>query len=183
MGGVSGAGRSKSNVEIKARLASRSSAEEAIRRLGAHFIGEERQLDTYFRVPKGRLKLREIGHGAAHLIVYHRPDQPGPRRSDYELLDAAHPDRVKDLLDGVLGVETVVDKVRRIWLLGDTRIHLDSVRGLGEFLEFEAVHDAGDPVAESAARAEVERLIRAFEIRQGDLVPHSYRELSLERPF
>ena len=167
----------RANVEIKARLADPEAAERRAVSLGARFAGEDRQRDTYYRVPRGRLKLRESSIDGGRLVVYLRPDAASPRRSDYELLPVENVERSRALLQEMLGAEAEVRKIRRIYLLGGTRIHLDAVEGLGSFLEFEAVHAAGDAEAEAAARREVERLLRAFEVRDEDLLAGSYREM------
>lgn len=170
----------RANIEIKARLRDLTAAFATARALEAREAGADRQVDSYFRVPRGRLKLRESLFGGEQLIVYLRPDEPGPRRADYEVLPAPRGGRTRELLDAVLGIEVVVEKVRRLFLVGDTRIHLDTVSGLGDFIEFEAVYAHGDASAERVARLTVERLLRSFSISPADLVPRSYRELLLE---
>jgi predicted adenylyl cyclase CyaB len=169
----------RANVEIKARLRDLEAARRVALGLCARFEWEDRQVDTYFRVPRGRLKLRESSLSGAEVIIYVRPDAAGPRRSDYAIIPAGDPVRLRWLLEQMLGVEAVVEKTRRLFVLGETRIHLDSVRGLGDYLELEAVHDAADPAAEAAARREVERLTAAFGFRDDELVAGSYRELIL----
>lgn len=170
---------STSNIEIKARARDLKAAAATARSLGATLAGEDLQVDTYFTVPAGRLKLRRSSMQGDQLILYRRPDGPGPRRSEYEILPVPNAPRTRDLLAAILGVDVEVRKARTLYLLGDTRIHLDRVQDLGEFIEFEAVHPAGDPDAEAAARAEVDRLIDAFGLQEDDRVPVSYRELVL----
>jgi predicted adenylyl cyclase CyaB len=170
----------RANIEIKARLHDPGEAIRIARSLEARDVGSDRQVDTYFKVPRGRLKLRESASSGDQLIIYFRPDQTGPRRADYQVIPAPPGGRTRELLESMFGIEVVVEKVRRLFWIGDTRIHLDDVRELGAFLEFEAVFPFGDTDRESAARAEVERLIDEFGIPPDDLVPHSYRELLLE---
>jgi len=167
----------RANIEIKARIRDlKATARKAIE-IGALFVGQDRQADTYFRVPSGRLKLRQSPRKGAELIIYFRDDTAGPRRSDYELLPVADPGRIRDLLGAMFGVQSEVRKIRRLYFVGTTRIHIDTVEGLGDFLEFEAVHPAGDADAEEAARAGVNHLMAAFGITPEDLVPVSYGEL------
>lgn len=170
----------RANIEIKARLHDLEGAGRVAESLGARYMGSDRQVDTYFRVPRGRLKLRESLFAGEQLIPYDRPDLPGPKRADYEVLPAPRGGRTKEIFGRLLGVEVIVEKVRRLWVLDDTRIHLDSVAGLGDFLEFEAVYPFGNPEAERLARLEVDRLLAAFGIAEGALVPRSYRDLLLE---
>jgi predicted adenylyl cyclase CyaB len=169
----------RANIEIKARLRDVDAAARTAASLGARSMGADRQVDTYFRVPKGRMKLRESLFSGEQLILYLRPDEPGPKRADYEVVPVPKGGRAKELLEALFGVEVVVEKVRRLHVVGDTRIHLDTVAGLGDFLEFEAVYLHGDPTAEKAARLDVDRLMKSFDVRQDDLVPLSYRELLL----
>lgn len=170
----------RANIEIKARLEDLESAVRTARALGAREAGADRQVDAYFRVPRGRLKLRESLFAGEQLVLYLRPDEPGPRRADYEVLPVPRGGRTRELLEAILGVEVVVEKARRLFVLGDTRIHLDTVRDLGDFLELEAVYPYGAEEAEAAARLDVERLMGAFGVAPEDLSPHSYRELLLE---
>lgn len=125
------------NVELKARLADRGLAKACCEDLGAAFQGDIHQVDIYFRVPEGRLKLREKDPGGGELIFYRREDVAEARTSDYYLAPAAP--ELKTLLTNAFGVIAVVDKVRSLWFWKNVRIHLDRVQGLGDFIEFEAV--------------------------------------------
>lgn len=169
----------RANIEVKARLLDLDAALRTAETIGARAAGADRQVDTYYRVPRGRLKLRQSLFSGEQLIVYLRSDDDGPRRSDYEVLPVPHGGRTRELLDAVLGIEVVVEKLRRVFLLRDTRIHLDTVKGLRDFIEFEAVFPHGRTEAEAAAREEVDRLVRAFRIPATEFVRHSYRELLL----
>lgn len=169
----------RANIEIKARLPHLEDAVRIAESLGAKSMGADRQVDTYFRVPRGRLKLRQSLFSGEQLILYLRPDEPGPKRADYEIVPVPRGGRAKELLEALLGVEVVVEKARRLYLIGDTRIHLDTVEGLGDFLEFEAVYRYGIEPAERAARLDVDRLLKVFEVKPEDLVSVSYRELLL----
>lgn len=123
------------------------------------------QVDTYFAVPSGRLKLREIAPAvgadaqSAELIAYTRPDRSGPRWSAYHRVPVAAADAktLKAALAGTVGVLTEVVKTRTVGLRGRTRIHLDEVRNLGAFVELETVvvgeddGGANEELAETAA--------------------------------
>ena len=69
------------NIEVKARCAEFERIESRLTELGAGPAGTFHQTDTYFRVPRGRLKLRE-GTVESCLVFYVRPDETGPRRCD-----------------------------------------------------------------------------------------------------
>jgi predicted adenylyl cyclase CyaB len=116
--------------------------------------------------------LREIDGATAQLVSYERPDQTGPKGSDYTLVPTDEPSLLKAALTTALGVRRVVDKRREIFLADNVRIHLDDVAGLGAFLEFEAVLDERHD--DTSGRAQVERLMEAFGITGADLLEGSY---------
>tara|TARA_R110001592_G_scaffold99713_5_gene283864 strand:- start:469 stop:966 length:498 start_codon:yes stop_codon:yes gene_type:complete len=158
---------------MKARCDDRANAIAVCESIGARFEGDIHQLDTYFTVPSGRLKLREAQPGPTELVSYHRPDVAGPKGCDYRLEPVQA--TLKIMLSEVLGVEAVVDKLRSLYLWKNVRIHLDTVKGLGSFIEFEAVlddeHDDADGVKKLAF------LIEAFKIGDDAHQEYSYLEL------
>jgi adenylate cyclase, class 2 len=133
------------------------------------------QRDTYFEVPRGRLKLREEPDAAAHLIAYERPELPGQRESRYRLIEVREPAELRAVLAAVLGITVVVSKARRLFLFHGVRIHLDRVEGLGDFVEFEGVAaDGDDPLDFAESLAD---LRRSFGILDEDLLCESYSDL------
>ena len=164
------------NLELKARCADLSAARDAVRALGAADAGELRQLDTYFVVPNGRLKLRETDGTAAELIWYARGDSSSVRRSDYYVLPIPSAAETKDALSRALGVRGTVRKRRLLCLWENVRIHLDEVDGLGHFVEFEAVIDANEGETKSMRR--VATLCEAMGVRDEDRVAVSYSDLA-----
>lgn len=162
------------NVELKARCADLEAARGRAEALGARWAADLDQRDTFFRAGEGRLKLREHGDGTAELIAYRRPDVAAARASDYELcpVDGAAP--LARVLAHALGTAGVVEKRRCLYLHGRTRIHLDRVRGLGDFVELETV--VGDQ-PETEARAELERIASALALRAEDVVAGAYVDL------
>jgi predicted adenylyl cyclase CyaB len=132
------------------------------------------QIDTYFVVPHGRLKLREIEGERAELIHYYRPDTLVAHPSDYVIARVSDPGSLKDALSRALGLRVVVEKRRELYLWGHTRIHLDEVTGLGSFLELETV--IADQTREEAER-ECREVQAALGIREEDLVSGSYADL------
>lgn len=163
------------NIELKARLADRDHAEACCENLGAAFQGNIHQVDTYFRVHEGRLKLREKDPGGSELIFYRREDVAEAQASDYYLAPASP--ELKALLTNAFGVIAVVDKVRSLWFWENVRIHLDRVQGLGDFIEFEAVlsNEADDQVGFS----KVQMLNESFQISEEMLQHGSYLDLVL----
>jgi adenylate cyclase class 2 len=163
------------NLEIKARYADLTAARAAACRLGARPTGVELQTDTYFLVPHGRLKLREIEGQPAVLIWYDRPDHRAARLSAYQLVPVADAPALKAALAAALGVRGEVRKRRDIYLWHNVRIHLDEVAGLGTFVEFEAV--LGSAEDERQAPDHLTQLCQELAISSADPIAPSYAEL------
>ena len=163
------------NIELKARLRDLDRARRVAAGPATQRLPTEHQIDTYFHCRQGRLKLRQIDGRPAQLISYERPDLLGPKASLYQLVPVADPEPLKAALTAALGVRTVVDKRREIFLWHNVRIHLDEVAGLGGFLEFEAV--LGPGVDSTAGHAQVAELLGRFGIEAGDLLAGSYGDL------
>ncbi len=166
-----------SNLEIKARCADLAAARARAERIATSHLGVDEQVDTYFRVPHGRLKLRESSLSGGQLIPYLRPDERGPKRSDYQVIPVPDPPALRGLLEAILGRHRVVRKRREIFLYENVRIHLDEVDGLGTFLELEAVFD-GSASALRVQQEKVDFLMRELGIDDEQLLDVSYEGLS-----
>jgi predicted adenylyl cyclase CyaB len=168
-----------SNIEIKARVrdfAALQSRAEALSDTPVQIIPQE---DTFFNVPKGRLKLRQLGPAHGQLVYYERPDQDGPKRSNYLLAATADPAALKTALTAALGVRGVVRKTRLLYLAGQTRIHLDDVESLGQFMELEVVLEAGQTDTEGQAIAE--DLMHKLGVQPSDLLEGAYMDMLEEK--
>lgn len=166
------------NIEIKARLASLQDTEKLARALSDGEVTVLEQEDVFFADAEGRLKLRIFPDQHGELIHYHRPDQDGPKTSSYLITPTADPAGLREALSRAYGVRAVVKKRRRLYLVGRTRIHLDLVEGLGEFLELEVVL-AEDESLQDGQR-EAEGLMEQLDITAHQLVADAYVDL-LER--
>ena len=102
------------NIEIKARCGKPSKIRKLLRSLGADFKGKDHQIDTYFKIPNGRLKLRE-GNIENCLIYYQRKNKRGPKQSDVILFKTSSDTSLKEILSKSLGILAVVDKQREIY--------------------------------------------------------------------
>lgn len=165
------------NFEFKARLRNEALVRQVLKKLRARFVGIDHQMDTYFRVPHGRLKVRE-GNIENALIFYERPNTAGARAARIQMVELPPKNAVKSILRAALGVLTVVRKRREIYFVGNVKIHLDRVRGLGKFVEVEAISRTGKLDVVQAQAREFQRL---FQIAPEDLVGESYSDLILER--
>src|SRR6266850_2481175 len=118
------------NVEIKAAVKDFARITAALAALSAAATRLVQE-DTFFRSPRGRLKLRKLTATSGELIYYERPDDTEPRESNYVLVPTAEPDRLRDVLATVYGIVGVVRKRRTVRMVDRTRVHLDEVEGLG----------------------------------------------------
>jgi adenylate cyclase class IV len=167
------------NLEIKARV---TSLADIRRRLRASADATRsailRQTDWYFRVPRGRLKLRQVGSRRdAELIAYLRADRTYARTSEFQRLPAPDAAGTRRLLEHMLGASACVRKRREVWLYRNARIHLDTVESLGQFIEVEVVVTEGMP----QARALMTELRGVLGISSKDLVAGSYGQLTAKR--
>lgn len=163
------------NIEIKATFPDRERGIALAKSLGASDEGTLHQIDTYFCVRRGRLKLREIDGTEFQLIYYERPDQTGPKTSAYHIVPIADPRALKVALGQAVGIWNVVEKHRALFLFEEVRIHLDQVTGLGGFLELEGVVHKGQ--SKDATQSKVEYLMGQFGLTRQDLVPGSYSDM------
>lgn len=163
------------NIEIKARVQDYAGLKAKAESLSDTPVQVIPQVDTFFNIPTGRLKLRELGPDRAQLVWYARVDDTGPKRSDYQIYETRNPEGLKSTLGLALGVRGVVKKIRYLYLVGQTRIHLDDVDGLGYFMELEVVMQPGQTDAEGQAIAE--DLMRKLGVAPGDLLDGAYMDM------
>jgi predicted adenylyl cyclase CyaB len=163
------------NVEIKASVTDFARVTAALATLSPGPGVALEQEDTFFDCPRGRLKLRRFSAELGQLIYYERPDQPGPKTSDYVITATTEPDRLRDVLAAAYGIVGVVCKRRLVRMVGRTRVHLDEVEGLGRFVELEVVLEEGEPIEQGLVEAH--GLMAALEIQPEQLVSHAYLDL------
>ncbi|MBI3006283.1 MAG: class IV adenylate cyclase [Ignavibacteriales bacterium] len=161
------------NLELKARVSSLQKAADVAANIGARFAGSFQHADTYFKVRSGRLKLREINSKEAELIYYERPNQKGGRYSNYTIVCLTDIPETKKFFRLVFKPLVVVKKKRKLYLYRNARIHLDVVRGLGEFIEFEVLVTKGKP----QALRMLGYLRTVFDIEPKSIIGFSYGDL------
>ena len=128
------------NFEFKARVDSTEKYENKLLTLNPRFEGIDHQVDTYFNVSKGRLKLRERNIENS-LIYYERENAADAKRSDVILFRFQPDIALKKILALQLGITVVVDKLRKIYFINNIKFHFDTVDALGNFIEVEAIDD------------------------------------------
>ncbi len=163
------------NVEIKARVKDFFAMKQTVEALSQEPARILHQEDIFFKTVRGRLKLRLINGERAELIYYERPDKEGPKFCQYELFETDRPEQLKKVLSAALEVRGQVRKTRYFYLLGQTRIHLDRVEGLGDFLELEVVLQPGQ--TETEGRAIASDLMKKLGVGEEDLIDKAYIDL------
>jgi len=166
------------NLEAKFPLADFARAESSATALGYTRHAILNQRDTFFRVPNGKLKLREENDRAA-LILYRRSDSGPLMLSNYEIAPVSDPATTLHILDAALGTLATVEKVRVLLMRNNIRLHLDRVASLGDFGEIEAV--VPDGIDPELSRASVDELLATLEIIPADLIDVSYFEMLARR--
>lgn len=163
------------NVEIKAILNDRVAVLAAVANRSDGPPETIVQHDFFFRCSTGRLKLRVFESGCGELIRYERDDIAVTRSSQYEIARTSDPKVLLDILSRALGRVGEVKKTRILYLIGQTRVHIDRVEGLGDFLELEVVlrpdqsEDEGQRIAEE--------LLAELRIEKNQLVAEAYVDL------
>jgi adenylate cyclase len=162
------------NVEIKARVDDLEQMREKAAQIADGPATVLHQEDIFFTSPRGRLKLR-LQNGTAELIYYFRENTTGPRESDYLCLPVPDPIAARRMLGMVHGERGVVRKTRWLYMVAQTRVHLDRVQGLGDFLELEVVLMEGQTTEEGALIAR--ELIGRLGIDEKNLLNRAYVDL------
>jgi predicted adenylyl cyclase CyaB len=163
------------NIEVKAILEDVRAARETAARLSGQNGKIFHQVDVFFSCDAARLKLRILGPHLGELIRYERSDLAAARVSRYLIARTQDPEVLRTILTETLGTEGVVKKTRQLFLVGQTRVHIDSVEGLGDFLELEVVMRPDQE--ESDGHEIVRGLLLEFGIRRGQLVAEAYVDL------
>jgi predicted adenylyl cyclase CyaB len=167
------------NVEIKARIESVEALTPRAAALADQGPTEIIQDDTFFTCGNGRLKLRAFSATSGQLIFYRRPDQAGPKESFFLISPTESPDTLREALTLGYGQAGRVRKRRTLYLAGRTRIHLDRVENLGDFLELEVVMSEGEPAEAGVAVAHA--LLAKLGIAPDQLIESAYVDLLNDR--
>ncbi len=167
------------NIEIKAKSNNQDKIREILKSKNADFKGIDHQIDTYFKVNSGRLKLRE-GKIENHLIYYERENKKTPKQSNVLLFKSNPKSSLKEILTKALGVLVVVDKQREIYFIGNVKFHIDIVKDLGSFIEIEAIDKEGK-IGKDKLLEQCQSYLDLFKISQEDLISVSYSDLLLKK--
>lgn len=167
------------NIEIKAYTDNPERIEAILLAHHADYKGEDRQKDTYYKMTGGRLKLRQ-GNIENSLILYDRQEVAGLKKSEVvlqQLPDSG--EALRQILDRTIGSWVVVDKRRKIFFLENVKFHIDSVEGLGAFVEIEACDQSGERT-EAELREQCDYYQNLFGIKAEALIAKSYSDMIIE---
>src|SRR3989339_1238745 len=168
------------NIEIKAKSNNQDEIREILKSKNANFKGVDHQIDTYFKVDNGRLKLRE-GKIENHLIHYQRENKEGPKQSDVTLFTVNPKSSLKEILTKSLEILVVVNKKREIYFIGNVKFHIDTVEDLGTFVEIEAIDNDGT-IEKDKLLEQCQFFLDLFKISQDDLISVSYQRKPISKP-
>ena len=166
------------NVEIKARCADPSFVRNYLIDHSADFKGIDEQIDTYFNVSSGRLKLRE-GNIENNLIFYNRNDQAGPKSSHFHLVKIEDAKGLKEVLEESCGIKMIVRKKREIYYIDNVKFHIDEVPEHGTFIEIEAGNILTNKT-EAQLSAQCNFYLKEFGIKEEDLIAGSYSDMLMK---
>lgn len=167
------------NFEFKARCSDIIKAEQTLLQKQPRFVGEDHQIDTYFNVPNGRMKLRE-GNIENALIHYIRQNAAGAKQSDVLLYHHQPAPQLKQILTTALGVKIVVDKRRKIYFIDNVKFHFDSVAALGTFLEVEAIDHDGS-ISIETLKEQCHFYAALLGVQEHDYMTGSYSDMLMEK--
>lgn len=167
------------NIEIKTKCNNQNIIREILKSKQADFKGVDHQIDTYFKINKGRLKLRE-GNIENNLIFYERENKEGPKQSNVILLKTNKDPTLKEILLKLFEVLVIVDKNREIYFIDNIKFHVDKVSNLGHFVEIEAIDNDGS-IGKEKLLEQCEYYMQLFNIQEKDLISKSYSDMLLEK--
>ena len=167
------------NIEFKASTNNLAALEALLQQRNPLFVGEDHQIDTYFYVQSGRLKLRE-GNIENALIYYERENKAGAKSSHVLLYQHQTDKTLKEILTKTLGIKAVVDKRRKIYFINNVKFHFDTVAGLGTFVEVEAI-DRDGSIGKEKLQEQCDQYAALFDIRTEDYCSVSYSDMVLQK--
>lgn len=163
-------------IELKAKITDPEKIRKQLLELGAKHIRTTHQIDTYFNNINGRLKLRETEDKSV-LVFYKRQNRTQIKKSYVKIVDINNASNIKSVLSDTLGVKVIVDKVREIYMWNDVQVHIDTVKDLGYFLEFEYTVKTPDEILKM--RRKLKKMMIQLGINHKDLIAYSYSDLLL----
>ena len=167
------------NLEIKVSIKNHDNARKLAKEFckgKKHETLIQKQEDIYYKVNKGRLKLRIIDDKKGNLIHYYRGNKDLKRVSEYTIAETGTPAAMDSILSSLYGKLITVKKVREMFIADNIRIHIDSVNRLGKFLEFEVIFSSL-----AKAKKDMKKVIEYFMLDEKQFIKVSYSDLLLRK--
>lgn len=164
------------NLEIKVPIKNLKKLTKIVENEGGKLIYSSRQIDVYYKVNNGRLKVRNSS-GEKSVIYYERIEDGSERWSNFEVIKVDDPNVWIKFFDKFLQRLVVVDKQRTLYHLLNTRIHFDKVKGLGDFVELETKVTNG----KKKARQEFSMILDLLDLNPENQILNSYSDLILQK--
>lgn len=163
------------NIELKMKIDNINSINDLLKNK-SFFQDSFFQKDTYYLLGKNRLKTREE-EKKIEIIYYRREDREFSKDSKYFVFecDKYFFSIIKNLLQIFFGKKKIVEKERSLYLYKNTRIHLDKVKYLGDFLELETV--VKDEQKYNEYLKEHHEVIEKFNLNKYEKIAYSYSDL------
>jgi adenylate cyclase class 2 len=160
------------DYNVKAVITNLAGLEKALSDLKANFVGTDHQKDTYFSVPRGKLKLRE---GTIENLIthYERVDEKNIERTIVYQYDLTPTQEQVTKLRREHEVLGVVEKERRIYFIENVKIHVDKTADGKTFVEVEAI-DSDDSKSMDQLRAQCLSIKQKLGIKDDELVKSGY---------
>jgi len=166
-------------AEIKARSNRLNEIRKYLKDQNARYKGTDHQIDTYFKVQAGRLKLRQ-GNVETNLIYYSRPNTAAPKKSEVLLYQPVDSSDLKTILNKVHDTLCIVDKVREIYFIDNVKFHLDTVQGLGTYVEIEAIDETNE-LEYDIILEQCNGYMTELKIDDTDLISVSYSDMIVQQ--
>jgi adenylate cyclase, class 2 len=169
------------NYEIKARCSKKKQdkIKEILKQSEVFFAGIDNQTDTYFKVDKGRLKIRKSYFGD-ELIFYNRENRKNSKQSNIEVYNLSANSNLEKLIRDKCDILVVVEKKREIYFIDNVKFHIDKVKYLGNFIEIEAKSD-NDSISMESIKKQCNYYKKLFKIQSKTLIKNSYSDMLLNK--
>lgn len=165
------------NLELKVKVASHLKLKKLLSKIRAVRGGTLNQKDIYYKTNGGLLKLR-VENGNESLIYYEREEKKSNRWSNYNYITFKD-NGSRKFFDKIFKREIIVQKKRVLFYYDNTRVHLDTVKSLGKFLELETLVVNG----KADAKKRFDKIVKLLELDDSEGIRKSYMDLliSLKR--
>lgn len=160
------------DVTLKARVSNIEQMEVRLADLGAMFIGEDQQHDTYFTCTAGKLKFRKGTLGTL-ITHYERIGMDGAEKTHVYRYDVNPSEEEVQQLYAMHEIVGETHKIRKLYQLGNVSIHLDLLPSGENFIEVEA-KDYAEMFSEEQLKMQCQKLFEDLQLADVDRLETGY---------